>query len=98
MYSLTGEFIRAHGTPGSGEAGQFNEPLICDVDRDGNVLIADRGNNRLQMMSEQGEFSVLEVQPEASRPSSAVMLDGYLYVTSVNSGGKICKYVYTSSC
>ena len=81
-YSLNGELLQAHGTPGSGEAGRFSKPYICDVDTAGSVLIADRDNNRLQVMSEQGEFRVLELQPEVSKPVSAVLFNGHLYVTS----------------
>ena len=81
MYSLTGEFLQAYGRPGSDEVGMFNGPLICDVDAAGSVLIADRGNNRLQVMSEQGEFCVLDLQPQVFQPESAVMFSGCLYVT-----------------
>ena len=92
VYSLSGELLQTHGTSGRGDAGLYS-PYISDDDDDGSVLIADRLNNRLQVMSEQGEFSVLQSQPRVSGPSSAVLFNNQLYVMSdsyINS--KVCKY------
>lgn len=44
-----------------------------------------------QVMSEKGEFSVLELQPPASQPRSAVLFNSNLYVLS--SSNRILKYV-----
>ena len=82
VYSLTGRLLRTHDSKGSGDAGQFNYPYICCDDKDGSVLIADEGNNRLQVMSEQGEFSVLQLQPPVSRPCGTVLFNNNLYVVS----------------
>ena len=83
-YSFSGEFRQIYGRPGSGEAGQLAFPRICDVDTSGSVLITDCDNNRLQVMSEQGEFCVLDLEPEVSGPVSAAIFSGHLYVTSGN--------------
>ena len=93
VYSLSGELLQAFSRPGSGDADRFNSPIICDVDTDGCVLIADCDNDRLQVMSEQGEFRVLDLQPHISQPESAVIFSGDLYVTSY----KECT-VYKYSC
>ena len=82
VYSLSGELLQTYGTRGRGGAGQLRRPYISDDDDDGSVLIADKFNNRLQVMSEQGEFSVLQLQPPISRPCSAVLFNNQLYVTS----------------
>ena len=82
VYSLSGELLQTYGTHGRGDAGQLNLPYISDDDDDGSVLIADQFNDRLQVMSEQGEFSVLQLQPPVSCPRSAVQLNNQLYVTS----------------
>ena len=82
VYSLSGELLQTYGTPGRADAGQLRTPAISDDDDDGSVLIADCGNHRLQVMSEQGEFSVLQLQPRVSRPCSAVLFNNQLYVTS----------------
>ena len=91
VYSLSGEWLQTYGTHGSGAAGQFNCPYISDDDGDGSVLIADYGNDRLQVMSEQGEFSVLQLQPPVLDPRSAVLFNNHLYVTS-DDEQKIYKY------
>ena len=79
---MTGELLQTYDTHGSGDAGQLNTPFICADDDDGSVLTADRDNNRLQVISEQGEFSVLQLQPPVSWPWSAVLINNKLYVTS----------------
>ena len=91
VYSLSGELLQTHGTRGSGAAGRLNDPFISDDD--GSVLMPDLSNDRLQVMSEQGQFSVLQLQPSVSGPRSAVLFNNQLYVTSVSHGNiKISKY------
>ena len=80
VYSLSGELLQTYGTRGCGNTGQLDWPYICADDDDGSVLIADRRNNRLQVMSEQGEFGVLQLQPPVSSPCSAVLIKNQLYV------------------
>ena len=82
IYSLSGELLQTYGTPGRSDVGQLDCPFISDDDDDGSVLIADCGNNRLQVMSEQGEFSALQLQPPVSRPRRAVLFNTQLYVVS----------------
>ena len=94
VYSLSGELLRIHRTTtcGRGLSGKLNCPFIRDDDDDGSVLIVDGGRDRLQVISEQGEFSVVHLQPPVSQPSSAV-LNKNLYVTSCTE-----KYIYKYSC
>ena len=82
VYSLSGELLHTYGKSGKGDAGTFDWAFICADDDDGSVLIADHDNNRLQVMSEQEEFSVLQLQPPVSRPRGAVLFNNKLYVTS----------------
>ena len=74
---------------------QFYRPIISDDDDDGSVLIADYYNDRLQVMSEQGEFSVLQLQPPAKWPRSAVLFNNQLYISSNSLGDK---RIYKYSC
>ena len=90
VYSLSGELLQTYGTSGVGDAGQF----ICNDDDDGSVLITD--NDRLQVMSEQGEFSVLQLQPPVPGPRSAVLFNNHIYVTSTRPSTTIYKYTCTS--
>ena len=93
VYSLSGELLQTYGKQGCGDAGQLQCPFISDDDDDGSVLIADQGNNRLQVMSEQGEFSVLQLQPPVSEPRNAVLFNNQLYVMSDSYiNYKVCKY------
>jgi hypothetical protein len=50
-----GRFIKTWGAKGSG-AGQFNSPHSVVVDAKGNVYVADRGNNRIQVFDNDGNF------------------------------------------
>ena len=93
VYSLSGELLQSYGTRGRGDAGQLNGPFICGDDDDGSVLITDQGNSRLQVMSEQGEFSVLQLQPPVSQPRDAMLFNDKLYVTSMDD-----KAIYKYSC
>ena len=81
FYSLSGELLQTYGTYGSDDAGQLDCPYVNG--EYGSVLIADCGNSRLEVMSEQGEFNVLQLKPPVSRPRSAVMSNRQLYVTSL---------------
>ena len=92
VYSLSGELLQTHGTPGRDDGGQLSGSYISNDDDDGSVLIADWGNDRLQVMSEQGEFSVLQLQPPVSEPRSAVLFNNQLYITSTSGHHRIYKY------
>ena len=81
VHSITGEFLATYGTNGNG-VGQLNGPRMYDDDDDCCVLISDYLNDRLQVMSERGEFTVLQLHPPASQPRSAILFDNQLYVIS----------------
>ena len=49
-YDKNGRFIKEIGTKGSGP-GQFNTPHSIQTDANGNVYVADRGNRRIQVLS-----------------------------------------------
>ena len=84
VYSLRGELLQTHrvaGGRGRG-AGQLRAPYVTGQDDEGSVLIADHSSNRLQVMSARGEFSVLQLEPQVSRPVGAVLWNSALYVSS----------------
>ena len=92
VYSLRGELLQTYGEK-RWDACPLNRPYVSGYDFDGSVLIAV--NDRLQVMSEQGEFSVLQLQPQVLRPRSAVLFNNQLYVTSSPISadhGCICKH------
>ena len=55
VFSLSGEKLRSFGTRGSGQ-GQFDWPCGVTVDGEGNILVADRLNNRIQKFTAEGQF------------------------------------------
>ena len=50
-----GKWLLSFGTPGSGP-GQLNTPHSIAVDAKGNVYVADRGNNRIQVFDGNGTY------------------------------------------
>ena len=52
----------------SGDPGKFNDPHDIAMDARGRILIADRGNNRIQIFDQQGKL--LEVWTQFGRPST----------------------------
>lgn len=49
VYSADGEFLFKFGSHGEGN-GQFNAPTGVAVDANGNIIVADWGNSRIQVM------------------------------------------------
>ena len=87
-FSADGKFIKAWGG-GIGSEGhgplEFNDPHGIDIDADGNMYIADRGNDRVQVIDKDGNFKTQWLQ--FGKPS-AVALDGKgnIYVADGMSG------------
>ena len=69
---------------------RLSRTFICDSDAYGNILIADENNHRLQVMSDCGQFTVLDLNPIATYTRSAVYHNGDLYV--VVGSNVLCKY------
>ena len=74
---------RMYGSPG-GLIGQLNRACVSDADQYGNTLIVDKNNNRLQVMTEQGQFNVVTFDSSIAEPHWAVYFNGHLYVVSDN--------------
>jgi len=51
LNSSTGSIIQCHGRSSGSGVGQLNAPVHLAVDRHGNVLVADSGNNRIELLS-----------------------------------------------
>ena len=94
VLSQSGEVLQTHGKPGSGPAGELNYPRLCAVDSEESMLVADWGNDRLQVCDVSGQWSVLDLQPPVKRPSRAAVIDNKLYV--VCSWDENTLSVYTS--
>jgi tripartite motif-containing protein 2/3/tripartite motif-containing protein 71 len=55
IFSPTGDKLGSFGSKGSGP-GQFNEPSSVTVDDDGNILVADTMNNRIQKFTPDNKY------------------------------------------
>jgi len=81
-FDSLGNFLSAFGSQGSG-AGQFDDPQGLAVDPQGNVIVADRGNDRLVFLSFDGQaFSYLGSLSGWFEDPTGVAVDeaGWIYV------------------
>jgi len=54
-FDRTGKFIKAWGKLGKG-AGEFDQPHALAMDSQGRLFVADRGNNRIQIFDQDGNY------------------------------------------
>ncbi|HAJ75055.1 MAG TPA: hypothetical protein DCM64_01230 [Gammaproteobacteria bacterium] len=77
-----GEFIEAWGEKGTGPL-QFECPHSLAVDSQGRIYVGDRTNNRLQILSPEGEL--LAIWEHFGRPSGVRIHNDMLYVVDSES-------------
>lgn len=65
MFNTDGEFLLKFGSNGEGN-GQFNAPTGVAVDVNGNIIVADWGNSRIQVSM---KCTVISVRVAMSQPS-----------------------------
>ncbi len=83
-FDRTGKYLGEFGKKGSGP-GEFIQPHALALTPDGNLVVGDRSNNRVQILTTDGKF-VREFH-SFSRPSGvAVDRNGMLYVADSESG------------
>jgi sugar lactone lactonase YvrE len=79
----SGEFIKSWGTRGTGP-GQFDTPHALAMDSRGRLFVGDRGNNRVQIFDQEGNF--LDEWSGFGRPSGIYIdANDILYVTDSSS-------------
>tara|TARA_Y100001933_G_scaffold151133_1_gene149553 strand:- start:586 stop:1047 length:462 start_codon:yes stop_codon:yes gene_type:complete len=82
-YSASGEFLTSWGSQGS-RPGQFAVPHDLAMDSAGRIFVGDRGNNRVQIFDQDGNF--IKEWPQFGRPSGLFIDDNdMLYVTDSSS-------------
>ena len=94
-YDATGSLILSWGLPGKVNPGDFHLPHGIGLDHDGNVLVCDRENGRIQVFDEDGEF--LEIFTGFRQPTDLhVGPEGEIYVpelqgrlTIIDSDGEV---------
>jgi hypothetical protein len=83
-YSGDGTYIATIGESGY-EPGQFLEPHAISMDSQGRLFIADRYNNRIQIMDQEGEF--IAAWTQFGRPSGIYIDENdIIYVADSESG------------
>jgi DNA-binding beta-propeller fold protein YncE len=71
VFDREGNFLRTIGSTGTGP-GQFRTPHAIEFDSQGRLIVADRHNHRIQILTKQGEY--ITEYPEFSR-SSGLAID-----------------------
>jgi len=80
-FKKDGTFVKAWGKKGTGP-GEFSVPHAIAIDSRGRLFVADRGNRRIQIFDQEGQF--LEEWKQFGRPSGLLITpDDMLYVADV---------------
>jgi hypothetical protein len=83
-YDKWGKFIKEVGTKGT-EPNEFNTPHSIQTDNNGNVYVADRGNNRIQVFS--NDLTLRAIYTHVGSPWAICITPGphqYLYSSNSN--------------
>jgi len=83
-FSGDGKFIASYGRWGSGP-GEFKTPHDVTLDDKGRLVVADRGNHRIQVLTQDGRF--VEEWKQYGRPSGVALRGGMVYVADSESNG-----------
>lgn len=84
-FAADGGYLMEWGRPGSGP-GELDTPHALHMDSQGRLFVADRGNNRIQIFSQQGEL--LGEWRQFSRPSGIFITpEDTIYVADSESWG-----------
>ena len=84
-FTRDGQYLAQFGTLGDGD-GELNMPWGIDIDKRGNIYVADWRNDRIQKFTADGRFLMKvgtsgEGEGELNRPTDvAVDQDGIIYV------------------
>ena len=87
-YAPSGAFQLTTSKFGSLTAGELIGPHICNTDASAATLIADLGNNRLQVMSAKGQWSIVPLDPPVKKQINVCLVQDTLYVSNRNENGK----------
>ena len=83
-FTKDGKFVRSFGKWGTGPA-EFKTPHDIALDAQGRLFVADRGNHRIQILDQDGNF--LAEWKQFGRPSGVSLRDGLIYVADSESNG-----------
>jgi hypothetical protein len=83
-FTQDGKFIKSFGKLGSGPV-EFRTPHDLAMDPAGRLYVADRGNMRIQILDQDGNF--IAEWKQFSRPSGVYIRNGLIYVADSESNG-----------
>jgi sugar lactone lactonase YvrE len=84
-FDKTGKFIAQFGKRGSGLEGEFDQPHSLAFDSKGRLFVADRANNRIQIL-DAATFKTLDTWYQFSRLSGIFIKDDIIYGADSESG------------
>jgi len=84
IFTRDGKFIKSFGKLGRAP-GEFRTPHDLAFDERGRLLVADRGNMRIQFLDLEGNY--LAQWKQLSRPSGVAIRNGMIYVADSESNG-----------
>jgi len=85
-FTRDGQLINSWGKPGKTAPGEFHLSHRVLVASDGRVYVCDRGNQRVQIFSAEGEF--INMWTDMGGPNDiAVDKDGVFYIAETTAGG-----------
>ena len=87
VFDKTGRFLRVIGKTGSGP-GEFRTPHALAFDSQGRLVVADRHNHRIQVLSKSGRF-ILEYDAFGRTSGLAIDKNDVIYTTDSESTEKV---------
>ena len=93
MFSPSGDKLRSFGTEGSGQ-GQFMRPGGVVVDGEGNILVADNKNHRIQKFTAKGQF----LTAVGTKGSGPLQFNGMMNIAINTSNNKVYVMDYSTHC
>lgn len=85
LFDKTGKFIKQFGKKGTGLEGEFDQPHSLAFDSRGRLFVADRANNRIQILDPE-TFKTLDTWYQFSRLSGIFIKDDIIYGADSESG------------
>jgi len=87
VFDKTGKFLRVIGKTGTGP-GEFRTPHALDFDSKGRLVVADRHNHRIQVLTKSGKF-ILEYDAFGRTSGLAIDKNDIIYTTDSESTEKV---------
>jgi DNA-binding beta-propeller fold protein YncE len=87
VFDKTGKFLRVIGKAGTGP-GEFRTPHAIEFDSQGRLVVADRHNHRIQVLTKAGKF-ILEYDDFGRTSGLAIDKDDLIYTADSESTEKV---------